>query len=228
MPSTVDLMSMLLLGLLGTGHCLGMCGPLVLALPGSSRGFRVHLAYHLGRVTTYVVVGSLVAGLGVGIRHVVGEGDDPLGAVTRLQVIISIVSAFLLLTLGLARLGIIREPELLSVAAPTKVPGFRAIQERARGDGGLIFVFILGLLLGLLPCGLSYAAFARVLTAGGVLDGAALIAAFGLGTMPGLLVLGTGGAAIARRHRRLADLLAGVLLVGMAISVGVDAAQALW
>ena len=54
-----------------------------------------------------------------------------------------------------------------------------------------------------------------------------LVAAFGLGTIPGLLLLGTGGAAFARKHRRLMDLAAGVLLIGMALSVGIDAAQAL-
>ena len=62
MDQTTDIVSMFALGLLGTGHCLGMCGPLVLALPWSSRGITSHLAYHMGRVTTYVVVGALVSG----------------------------------------------------------------------------------------------------------------------------------------------------------------------
>lgn len=227
MGAATDVVSMVLLGVLGTGHCLGMCGPLVLALPGSSKGLVVHISYHLGRVTTYVLLGGLLAGLGAWLRDMAGSGDDPLGTVARLQVIISLVSALLLLALGLVRLGIVREPAILSVATPSKVPGFRSIQERAIGGGSPVFVFMLGLLLGLLPCGLSYAAFARVLSASDALDGAMLVAAFGLGTVPGLLILGTGGAALARRHRRLADLLAGVLLIGMAISIGVDAVQAL-
>lgn len=227
MAPTIEVVSMVLLGVLGTGHCLGMCGPLVLALPGSARGLAVHVSYHLGRVTTYVIVGGLLAGLGAWLRDFAGSGDDPLGTVTRLQVIISLVSSLLLLALGLVRLGIVREPAMLSVATPSKVPGFRSIQKRAMGGGSPIFVFALGLLLGLLPCGLSYAAFARVISAQDALDGAMLVAAFGLGTVPGLLILGTGGAALARRHRRLADLLAGVLLIGMAISIGVDAVQAL-
>lgn len=223
----VTLSSMLLLGLLGTGHCLGMCGPLVLALPGRGRALLRHLAYHLGRIATYTAIGALLAALGAGLRGAAAGGADPLGSVARLQVVLSILAATVLLVLGLARLGILREPGFLSLANPGRVPGFRALQARATGSGALPAVFALGLLLGLLPCGLSYAAFARVLTAEGPAQGALLVAAFGLGTLPGLLLLGTSGAAIAQRHRKLADLLAGVLLIGMAASIALDAIGAL-
>lgn len=220
--------SMLLLGLLGTGHCLGMCGPLVLSLPFAERGFWAHLVYHLGRVTTYVAVGAAVAALGAGLRlAAAGSGGDPLGTVARLQVVISLIAALLLLAFGLARLGVVREPSLLSLASPGRVPGFHRLRERLAERGGLAPTFLLGLLLGLLPCGLSYAAFSRVLAAPDPLTGALMVAAFGLGTIPGLLILGTGGATFARKHRRLADILAGLLLVGMAVSMGVDALGAL-
>jgi hypothetical protein len=219
---------MALLGLLGTGHCLGMCGPLVLALPFSSRGFWVHLIYHLGRVTTYVVVGTAMAGLGEGLRYVAStSGEDPLGTVARLQVILSLIATLLLLAFGLARLGVIPEPSLLALASPGRVPGFEKLRQGTADRGGLGSVFGLGLLLGLLPCGLSYAAFSRALAAPDPATGALMVAVFGLGTTPGLLILGTGGAAFARKHRRLADILAGVLLVGMAVTLGADAVGAL-
>lgn len=215
--------SMVLLGLFGTGHCVGMCGPLVLAIPAARKGIAAHLVYHLGRVITYTIVGAALAGIGATLRHAAGAGEqDPLGSVARLQVILSIIAAALLLTLGLARLGVINEPRFLAVAAPGRIPGFAKVQ-RATQQGRLIAIFALGLLLGLLPCGLSYAAFARTLTADGPLHGALLVAAFGAGTVPGLLLLGTGGAAFARRHHKLTDLLAGLLLIGMALSIGVDA-----
>jgi uncharacterized protein len=215
--------SMALLGLLGTGHCVGMCGPLVLAIPAARKGLAAHIFYHAGRVITYTAVGAAVAGVGAALRHAAGASDaDPLGSVARLQVILSIIAAALLLALGLARLGVIREPAMLSVATPGALPGFASVQ-RATRRGRLLAIFALGLLLGLLPCGLSYAAFARALTAPGPLQGALLLAAFGAGTVPGLLLLGTGGAAFARRHQKLTNLLAGLLLVAMALSVGVDA-----
>jgi hypothetical protein len=229
-----DAASMLLLGLLGTAHCVGMCGPLVLALPAGAawRGARGHAAYHLGRLATYAALGALAAGLGAGLRLLAassatgGSGVSPLAAVTRLQVVVSLVASLLLLALGLARLGIIREPPLLSVASPGRLPWLGRLRRRAEG-GRALPLFGLGLLLGLLPCGLSYAAFARALPAPGPLEGAALTLAFGLGTVPGLALLGTGAAALARRHGRLADILAGMLLVGMAVSLGVDAARTL-
>jgi sulfite exporter TauE/SafE len=89
-------------------------------------------------------------------------------------------------------------------------------------------MFLLGLLLGLLPCGLSYAAFARALAAGGPAQGALLVLAFSLGTLPGLLLVGTGASRFARRHAKLFDVLSGVLLVAMAAKLGIDAAVALF
>ena len=224
---TVDLASMFLLGLLGTGHCVGMCGPIVVALPGSSRRLPAHLAYHAGRVTTYAGVGALVAALGAGLgRAAASSGTDPIGTVARLGVVVSLVAALVMLVLGLARLGVVREPALLSTASPSRLPWLRAVQERAFG-GSVFAVLLLGLLLGLLPCGLSYAAFARVLPVADPVRGGLLVAAFGAGTVPGLLLLGGGGAAFARRHARTADLLSGVLLVGMAVRVAVDGIVAL-
>lgn len=221
----LDLLSMFLLGLLGTGHCLGMCGPLVLALPGGAgRGLVGHLAYHLGRSLTYGVVGAALAGVGAGLRAAAsGLGEDPLGAVARLQVALSGLSALLLLALGLVRLGVLREPAALATATPGRLPWVRRLEAGAL-EGRLLPLLGLGLLLGLLPCGLSYGAFARTLSAPGALEGCLAALAFAGGTLPGLLALGTGASALARRHRRLFDLLAGLLLVGMAARVGVDAA----
>lgn len=221
------LFSMLLLGFLGTGHCLGMCGPLVLALPFSTRGFAAHLAYHVGRVATYVVIGVIVAGIGAGLRQATAGSEDPMGTLARLQIVISLVSVCLLLLFGLARLGITKEPAFFALASPGRVPGFDRLKARTAEKGRLGSTFVLGLLLGFLPCGLSYAAFARALAAPDLLTGAALVAAFGLGTVPGLLVLGTGGAALAHKHRRVTDILAGLVLVGMAVSLAVDAVMAL-
>ncbi|NNL78010.1 MAG: sulfite exporter TauE/SafE family protein, partial [Desulfobacterales bacterium] len=73
-----------------------------------------------------------------------------------------------------------------------------------------------------LPCGLSFAAFSRALAASGPLEGGLFLLAFGIGTLPGLLLLGTGASAIARRYRRHFDLFSGMLMIGMAVSLMVD------
>ncbi|MBW2455311.1 MAG: sulfite exporter TauE/SafE family protein [Deltaproteobacteria bacterium] len=222
-----QLYSMVALGLLGTGHCVGMCGPLVLALPGRHGRLRAHLLYHLGRITTYTIVGALLGAIGAGLAGL-GDGDgSDLGAVAQVQVVVSLISAALLLLFGLVRLGVVGEPAWMAVASPAKLPGFAGVQRRAaKGQAGVSLV-LLGLMLGLLPCGLSFAAFAAALPAGGPWQGGARLLAFGLGTLPGLLLLGTLAAGFARKHARLFDLLAGLLLLGMGGSLAIDALFAL-
>ena len=85
---------------------------------------------------------------------------------------------------------------------------------------------LLGMLMGFLPCGLSFAAFARALPSGSAWAGGTLLLAFGLGTLPGLLALGLGASGLLRRHRKHSDLLAGLLMIYMAVSLGADALQA--
>lgn len=200
-----------------------MCGPLVLALPGRQGRVTAQLLYHLGRVTTYSLLGGVVGATGAGLSRATGAAGG-LDWVARLQVSCSLVAAAVLLLFGLARLGITAEPAWLGAANPARIPGFRRVRQSAADSGGGIF--LLGLMLGLLPCGLSYAAFARALPAGGPLEGALLVAGFGLGTVPGLLLLGTAAAPLARRYARWLDVLSGLLLVALAVSLAADALTA--
>jgi sulfite exporter TauE/SafE len=84
-------------------------------------------------------------------------------------------------------------------------------------------MFLVGLMMGLLPCGLSFAAFSRALAAGGPFSGALLVFAFALGTLPGLLLLGTGASGLARRYRKHTDILAGLLMIYMAAELALKA-----
>ena len=68
----IDLISLFLLGFLGTGHCIGMCGPLVIAFPARSAKFGSHLFYHLGRILTYVIIGCVMGGIGAGLAEIAG------------------------------------------------------------------------------------------------------------------------------------------------------------
>lgn len=216
--ASLDFASMALLGFLGVGHCLGMCGPLVIAFPGRVGGFLPHLGYHAGRIGVYTCLGVLLGAFGGALSH--------LGAVARLQVALSGLAAVFLLLLGLARIGLLPEPGVLRVPNRTLAAGFAKAQQLAR-DAGPIGMIPLGALNGLLPCGLSYAALARALPSGGGLQGGLLVAAFGLGTLPGLLLLGTAAAGLLRRHRAIADVLAGVLMIAMAVDLGASVVQAL-
>ncbi|UCF92742.1 MAG: sulfite exporter TauE/SafE family protein [Desulfobacterales bacterium] len=222
----LDLYSMFMLGLLGTGHCLGMCGPLIFAFPSRTGKFASHLYYHLGRTVTYVVVGALMGGIGAGLAGLANAAGSHLAGVARIQVFFSLLAAAFLMILGLSRLGLLREPAWLSVASPDKIPGYRKVLKSAVAQPRPVEMFLLGLMLGLLPCGLSFAAFARALPAGGAVPGAMMLMAFASGTVPGLLLLGTGASGLIRRYQKQSDILAGLLMIYMAVALGADALPA--
>ncbi len=226
--SEADLYALFLLGFLGTGHCIGMCGPLVLAIPAQAGRISAHVFYHLGRITTYAAVGAVMGGAGVVLSALAGlAGGDPMIWIARVQVAFSLVASALLLFLGLFRLGILVEPDQMAVASPSRIPGFRRVRDGVTGRGNPTSVFLFGLMMGLLPCGLSYAGFARALACGGFLEGGLLLLCFGLGTVPGLFLLGTGASGFVRRYRQTSDLLSGMLMIGIAVSLAADALQAL-
>lgn len=227
MTPPIDAAAVFMLGLLGTGHCVGMCGPLVVAFPGQTGRLAAHLAYHAGRLTTYTIIGALMGVVGSGLIRLAGSvGRDPLAWISAVQVGISVLAGSLLLVLGLSRLGLIGEPGWMALPVPTRLPGWRHVMARPpdqRSNGDL---FLMGLVLGGLPCGLSYAAFAKALAEAGLLSGSATALIFGLGTLPGLLAVGVGAAALLHRFRRQADTLAGLIMIGMAAALLVKAMEA--
>ncbi len=216
---SIDIPSMFFLGLLGTGHCLGMCGPLVFALPGQTGRLSAHLNYHAGRLVTYTLVGAAMGGLGYALRSAAGRlAYDPLAATAAVQILFGLLAAGLLLMLGLARIGLIHEPVWMSGADLSRLP-FVGRLLRTAGRGTRTSMLAAGAVMGFLPCGLSFGAFSRALAVESPLAGAVLTLAFGLGTLPGLLVLGTGLAPFIRRYRRHSDLLAGILMIAMAAAL---------
>ena len=208
---------MFMLGILGTGHCIGMCGPLVIAFPARSGKFASHLFYHLGRILTYVVIGSVMGGIGAGLAEIAAStgGNYPIW-VARIQMAVSFVAAVFLMVFGLARLGIISDPGWMVMASPDKIPGYRKLLKSAFSKNRQAEMLLLGMMMGFLPCGLSFAAFTRALPSGSPINGAALVFTFALGTVPGLLLLGTGASGFARRYQSHSDIIAGLLIIYMA------------
>lgn len=192
MNPDVSLATALLVGLLGSTHCIGMCGGIVGALTfGLREDIRRSpakllpylLTYNLGRITSYAIAGALAGALGAGLY---GLAPSPV-AHTLTRTITGLFMVALGLYLagwwpGLQRLeqwGSVLwtriEPygrRLLPVNHPLKALGF-------------------GLVWGWLPCGMVYAALATALGAGGAVQGAAFMVAFGLGTLPMLLAVGS-------------------------------------
>jgi sulfite exporter TauE/SafE len=222
----LDAAALFMLGLLGTGHCIGMCGPLVVALPGQTGRFSAHLAYHAGRLITYGMIGALMGAAGGGMIYMASTvGGNPMVWMSRVQVGISFLAGLFLLFFGLTRLGFVTEPQWLAIAIPNRMPGWRHLMSRAAGQRSNLDLFLLGLILGGLPCGLSYAAFATALSGAQMLSGASMALIFGLGTLPGLLAVGAGAAVFLNRFRQVADILAGLIMIGMAATLMVKALE---
>ena len=174
-----------LFGLLGSFHCVGMCGAIALALPAAGGGSaRRYLAgrvlYNLGRVTTYATLGAGAGLLGQGLR------------LAGVQQSLSIASGLLILLL-------VAVPERytaqlagwLGLSRP--LAWLKTTMARLFQQSALPALYATGLLNGLLPCGLVYLALAGALSAPGVAGAAAYMALFGLGTLPLMLGLSLGG-----------------------------------
>jgi hypothetical protein len=176
-----------LVGLLGGTHCVGMCGGIVGALtvqiPGSARRrWLLHLAYNLGRVATYIGLGALMGALGtVGLLF---------SDVLPVQLALYVLANLMLVALGLYLTG------FTALLAPVERAGqglWRRVQPLTRRflpARSPLQALPLGMLWGLLPCGLIYSVLATALVTGSAVRGAALMAAFGLGTLPNLLLAG--------------------------------------
>ena len=186
-----SLLAAFLAGLLGSLHCVGMCGGIVgaltLRLPPAVRGSQSRLlpyvlSYNAGRITSYAFAGALAGFVGAQALAALSLAHAPL--------IGKWVSASFMIALGLYVAGWSRglaDLERLGVRL------WRLIEPLGRRHlslAGSQQAFALGLVWGWLPCGLVYAVLAWSLVAGGAWQGVALMLAFGVGTLPMLLAVG--------------------------------------
>lgn len=166
--------SALILGLAGSLHCVGMCGPLVLRLhTAQAKNKAQSLWYYLGKTFTYAIFGLIGGSIGHQFAFMHWQ--------QRLSIIAGIV--LLLMTFfprikGSAWIG------------HYVTEGFVKLQQQAYRIPNSLYLYLSGMLNGLLPCGLVYAALAASLATSGPLPGALFMTFFGLGTVPALFGLG--------------------------------------
>jgi sulfite exporter TauE/SafE len=195
-------------GLLGGfGHCLGMCGPIVgsLALAsgplGARRSMAGQLAYHAGRVTTYAALGAAMG--------LTGSFVNVAGRLAGVQQVVAVAAGVLMILLGLGAAGLSAALKRLEARASAKVVALvRGVLE----GGGPGRLYPAGLVLGILPCGLSWTIFLGAAGTGSPVEGLLLALAFGLGTVPALLLAGVAGTLLGARARGLLYRLGGVLV----------------
>ncbi|MEW5787416.1 MAG: sulfite exporter TauE/SafE family protein [Pseudomonadota bacterium] len=175
-----------LAGLLGGAHCVGMCGGIVAAMsfqaPGVAQPYRFHLAYNLGRVASYMVVGAL-AGL-LGSAAFLSEDLFPVqrGLYFLAQVVLILLGLYLA---GLNQSILILERAGGGLWRKLQPLFGRLLPLRNTGQA-----LVAGAVWGWLPCGLVYSVLVAALASGGPGQGALLMLAFGLGTLPNLLLMG--------------------------------------
>jgi uncharacterized protein len=181
--AAADLWTAFLLGLVGSLHCAGMCGPLALALPAAGNSTPAYVlgrvTYNTGRIVTYCLLG-IVFGL---------VGWTFLLAGMQRWVSIGLGVALLLGLFASRRLALARPVTSLV----NQLKASMSVLLRRRSLAGLA---VLGLLNGLLPCGLVYVACAGAAATGGTLAGASYMAAFGVGTVPMMLGISLSGSLV--------------------------------
>ncbi|HBD11677.1 MAG TPA: cytochrome biogenesis protein [Porticoccaceae bacterium] len=186
---------MTLLGLLGAGHCVGMCGGIAGALgfAGDERGGLFVFMYNLGRIGSYAIAGAIVATLGY-----MGSEYLALGPVLRA------LAGLLLVAMGLYLADWWRGLALLERAGSKLWRKLQPLTTKALPVRSASGAAGLGMVWGWLPCGLVYSALAYAATAPSPYLGAATMLAFGLGTLPAMLVAGwaSGRVAALLRARR--------------------------
>jgi len=215
----IELPLVLVAGLLGSSHCVGMCGGFALTIGGSAGSVGSNLlrqlAFTAGRVFTYSTLGALAA---FGGRKLL----DSAPALATAPAILAIVAGLFLVWQGLAATGIFRRRATAASHGPCLMKGFFATMLTAPGYSG---AFLAGVLTGFLPCGLVYGMLALAASTVHVGWGMAVMAVFGLGTAPIMILTGVGGSllSLAARQRLLAAAAWCVVVTG-AVSIARGAA----
>lgn len=206
---TGTLLAAFAVGVLGGVHCLGMCGGIVGAISVShaqsaSPAWPRLLAYNLGRMSSYVIAGALAGLVGAAL----------LGALPQGQRLLELLAAVFLILLGLYLGGwwpILARLERVGGRFWRRIEplGRRFIPVRHAGQA-----FVVGGLWGWLPCGLVYSVLVWTLASGSAANGALLMAAFALGTLPNLMLMGLFAARLARfvRDERVRQGAGGLLI----------------
>lgn len=229
----LSLISVFLLGLFGGVHCAGMCGGIVAllgsrhrvipihaqagagALAAARSGMSLQLAYNAGRIASYVVAGALAGG--------VGSAAWFAARMLPVQQAAFVAANLVLIALGLAlatpassglrRLGALER----AGAAVWRRIGPHAT--RLLGATSLPGALAAGIAWGWVPCGMVYGVLAAALVSGSAADGALLLLAFGVGTLPNLLALGLAAQRAARLlASRGARIAAGLAIVAFGVA----------
>lgn len=185
----VTIITAFLTGLLGSLHCIGMCGGVISALSfgidkpvTQTTQFLMLLSYNIGRISNYVVTGALLGGLSA---FLVSQSSFE-----QFRQILKIISALFLIALGFYLSNWwtgLRKVEKLGIHFWKRISPIanKLIPVKTNHHA-----FILGFFWGWLPCGMVYSLLVGALSSGGALQGGLIMLSFGIGTLPSMLLVG--------------------------------------
>ncbi len=215
----MELWTAFIIGLVGSLHCVGMCGPIVAALPVDTRSrwsmIAGRMLYNLGRVVTYALLGVLFGLVGRGFF--MGGYQQVVSIVLGAAIIIAVLLPGRLTQQVLNTLGLNRAYGMLSRSWGRL---FKNSSKRS--------LFAIGILNGFLPCGFVYVGLAGAVSTGSIIEGAAYMALIGLGTIPILFALGIAGNFVGARVKRsfaralpVFAIVLGLLFVARGLNLGI-------
>lgn len=176
--------AMFVLGLVNAGHCAGMCGGIISALslqsPEDRSNLILYLGYNSGRLIAYTVMGALVGSLSGAVLL--------LSDVFPIQTVLRACSNVMLVVLGLYLIGFPRVLEPIERAGRVVWRYIQPLTKLFLPVTNLRRALVLGGLWGFIPCGLVYSVLVTALSSGSAARGAVALFAFGLGTIPSLLL----------------------------------------
>lgn len=210
----ISLIAAFMTGLLGSLHCVGMCGGIVgalsMGLSARTRGslwrlFPYQLLYNSGRILSYVIAGGLLAWLSSETTSQFGQSGNYIG---------KWLSGLFMVALGFYIAGWWQVLTILERAGNHVWRYVQPLGQRFLPVTNPFQAFGLGLVWGWLPCGMVYAMLAFALSSQDAMQGALIMLAFGLGTLPMLVLMGSAASRLGNFVRRpLVRQLAGTLIL---------------
>lgn len=189
----MDLAAALTIGLLGSMHCIGMCGPLVLAVPSSAasriRFLTERIIYNIGRTITYGIMGGVLGMVGKSVMVNVQQDTSV------------IIGVLLLITVGipLALRSRLAQFSPLKIVHRFVTEKFSILMQKR----GMAALFLMGLMNGLLPCGLVYTALIGATAVADIWKSSLFMMVFGIGTIPALVIISMSGRILTVKYRSL-------------------------
>jgi uncharacterized protein len=207
------------LGLIGSFHCVGMCGPIALAIPLNNQSWLTKttgaILYNLGRAITYAVMGTLFG--------LVSKGFVMAGFQKWVSILMGAIMVVSVLFPSLYKNRFDFDKKAFSFVGKLKLKLGNLLRKKTYGS-----LFLIGLLNGLLPCGLVYMAIAGALATGSSTSGALFMFIFGIGTLPMLFFVSILGNSISLRLRKkmtklipVAVMFIGVLFILRGLGLGI-------